>query len=156
MSLMHTSEAVAALERDLRSIFGNRLRSLVVYGLRAQASQGDSHGSHAAHAAHLPARAVAHTLAVVETLSIDDLRACSARVDAWHDGGLATPLVLAAHEFGRSLDAFPFEFGAILADHALVSGSNPFDGLKVQEADLRRACEVQARGHWLHLREGYL
>ena len=47
---MHTSEAVAALERDLRSIFGNRLRSLVVYGLRAQASQGDSHGSHAAHA----------------------------------------------------------------------------------------------------------
>ena len=156
MSLMHTSEAVAALERDLRSIFGNRLRSLVVYGLRAQASQGDSHGSHAAHAAHLPARAVAHTLAVVETLSIDDLRACSARVDAWHDGGLATPLVLAAHEFGRSLDAFPFEFGAILADHALVSGRNPFDGLKVETGDLRRACEVQARGHWLHLREGYL
>ena len=22
--------------------------------------------------------------------------------------------------------------------------------------ELRRACEVQARGHWLHLREGYL
>jgi len=153
---MHIPEAVAALERDLRSIFGNRLRSLVLYGLRAQASQGDSHESHAAHTAHQPARAVTHTLAVVETLSIDDLRACSARVDAWHDGGLATPLVLAAHEFNRSLDAFPFEFGAILADHALVSGSNPFDGLEVQEADLRRACEVQARGHWLHLREGYL
>ena len=156
MSLMHIPEAVAALERDLRSIFGGRLHSFVVYGLRAQASQGDSHGSHAAHAAHQTARAATHTLAVVETLSIEDLRACSARVTAWHEEGLATPLVLAAHEFSQSLDAFPFEFGAILADHALVSGRNPFDGLKVETGDLRRACEVQARGHWLHLREGYL
>ena len=74
----------------------------------------------------------------------------------WQDGGLDTPLLLATHEFGRSLDVFPFEFGAILADHALVSGSDPFDGLRVEPADLRRACEVQARSHLLHLREGYL
>jgi hypothetical protein len=93
---------------------------------------------------------------VVDTLSTDDLRACTSRVAAWHQNDLATPLVLAAQEFGRSLDAFPFEFGAILADHLLVSGSNPFAGLTVDSADLRRACEVQARGHWLHLREGYL
>lgn len=153
---MHIPDAVAALERDLRGIFGSRLRSLVVYGLRAHAGPGHRHESHGAHAAHQPEHAVTHTLAVVQTLLIDDLRACTARVDAWHAGGLATPLVLASHEFGRSLDAFPFEFGAILADHLLVSGSDPFDGLKVEPADLRRACEVQARGHWLHLREGYL
>jgi hypothetical protein len=147
-------DAVGALERDLRGIFGSRLRSLVVYGMRAQAGTNHRAASHGAH--QHGERAVTHSLAVVDTLSIDDLRACSARVDAWHEGGLATPLVLAAQEFGRSLDAFPFEFGAILADHALVSGSDPFDGLQVDPADLRRACEVQARGHWLHLREGYL
>jgi hypothetical protein len=151
---MHIPDAVAALERDLRGIFGTRLRSLVVYGLRARAAADHRHESHAAQ--HQPGRAATHTLAVVDTLSIDDLRACTVRIEAWHDGGLATPLVLAAHEFGRSLDAFPFEFGAILADHLLVSGSDPFDGLKVDAADLCRACEVQARGHWLHLREGYL
>jgi hypothetical protein len=150
---MHIPGAVSGLERDLRDIFGSRLRSLVVYGLRGQPAHGDNHGSHAAGQA---GRAVTHALAVVDTLSMDDLRACTNRVDAWHDGGLATPLVLAAHEFGRSLDAFPFEFGAILADHVVVSGSNPFDNLKVETADLRRACEVQARGHWLHLREGYI
>lgn len=153
---MHIPDAVAALERDLRGIFGSRLHSLVVYGLLGQPAHDDPHEPHAAHRAHRTERAVTHTLAVVDTLSTDDLRACTARVDAWHDGGLATPIVLASHEFGRSLDAFPFEFGAILADHVLVSGSNPFDGLKVETADLRRACEVQARGHWLHLREGYL
>ena len=157
MGLMHIPDAVAALDRDLRGIFGSRLRSLVVYGLRAHAGADRGHEPHGtAHQQGQHGRAVTHTLAVVDTLSIDDLRACTARVAAWHDGGLATPLVLAAQEFGRSLDAFPFEFGAILADHRLVSGSDPFDGLKVDMADLRRACEVQARGHWLHLREGYL
>jgi hypothetical protein len=156
MGLMHIPAAVAALERDLRGIFGSRLRSLVVYGLRAQPAHGTSDGPHAADASHQSERAVTHTLAVVDSLSTDDLRACTARVEAWHGRGLATPLVLAAQEFGRSLDAFPFEFGAILADHLLVTGSDPFDGLEVDTADLRRACEVQARGHWLHLREGYL
>jgi hypothetical protein len=74
----------------------------------------------------------------------------------WHDAGLATPLILAVHEFDRSLDAFPFEFGGILSDHIVVSGSSPFDGATLETASLRRACEVQARGHLLHLRGGYV
>jgi hypothetical protein len=93
---------------------------------------------------------------VVDGLSADDLRACAARAGAWHDRGLATPLLLEAGEFARSLDAFPLEFGAILADHAVVSGANPFDGCRVDPADLRRACEVQARSHLLHLREAFV
>jgi hypothetical protein len=128
-------DAVRALDRTLRDIFGDRLQSVVVYG---------------------PAERMARTLAIVNTLSAEDLRACTVRVAAWHDAGLATPLLIAADEFGRSLDAFPFEFGAILRDHVVVSGSDPFAGLSVNPADLRRACEVQARGHLLHLREGYL
>jgi hypothetical protein len=85
-----------------------------------------------------------------------DLRACAGRVDAWHGAGLATPLLIASHEFEQSLDAFPLEFGAILADHTVVAGANPFASLAVDPADLRRACEVQARSHQLHLREGFL
>jgi hypothetical protein len=97
-----------------------------------------------------------HTLAVIDALSTDDLRACTGRIEAWQDKGLATPLLMASAEFGRALDAFPFEFGAILNDYTLVAGDKPFDGLRVDAGDLRRACEVQARGHLLHLREGYL
>ena len=37
-----------------------------------------------------------------------------------------------------------------------MSGENPFEGLRVDPADLRRACELQARSHLLHLREDYL
>jgi hypothetical protein len=89
-------------------------------------------------------------------MTSDDLRACAVRVGTWHDAGLATPLLIADHEFEQSLDAFPLEFGAILADHSVVAGANPFESLTVDPADLRRACEVQARSHLLHLREGFL
>src|SRR5262245_1484694 len=139
MVSMVISEAVRSLERDLRLIFGGRLQSLVTY-----------------RDAGATIQAPTPTLAVVDGLSVEDLRACADRVASWHDAGLATPLMLRPEEFGRSLDAFPYEFGAILADHAVVSGQNRFEGLRVNPADLRRACEIQVRGHLLHLREGYI
>ena len=37
-----------------------------------------------------------HTLAVVDSLTPDDLRACAVRLTEWHDVGLATPLLLAS------------------------------------------------------------
>lgn len=37
-----------------------------------------------------------------------------------------------------------------------MSGADALAGLSVDPADLRRACEVQARSHLLHLREGFM
>lgn len=148
--MKHIPEAVRALERDLREIFGARLQSLVLYDVHSHDESDPSGHSHGRQAPPM------HTLAIVDRLTVDDLRACVERVARWHDRRLATPLLLAAHEFADSLDAFPLEFGAILSDHIVVSGSNPFDGLHIVPADLRQACEVQARSHLLHLREGYL
>jgi hypothetical protein len=134
---MAISPALTTLDHDLRTIFGDRLQSIVAYAVAAPVD-------------HLETA----TLAIVDSIGAADLRACAARVDSWHDARLATPLLLETHEFAQSLDAFPFEFGAILADHIVVSGANPFDGLRVDTADLRRACEIQARSHLLHFREG--
>lgn len=129
------SSALQTLEKDVREIFGSRLQSLVRYGAKAK---------------------LVHSLVVVDSLTADDLRACAGRVSAWHDEGLATPLMLPASELSRSLDAFPFELSAIIGDHTVVAGRNPFDGLRVEASDLRWACEVQARSHLLHLREGFV
>jgi hypothetical protein len=145
------SDSLALVERELRGIFGSRLQSLVAYGGQAAPPAG-AHGGHAVHS-EAPRT---QTMAIVETLTGDDLKACAARIEKWHGAGLATPLLLAANEFERSLDAFPLEFGAIMADHVVVAGNSPFEGLRVDPADLRRACEVQARSHLLHLREGFL
>jgi hypothetical protein len=136
---MHVPEAVKDLEQDLAHLFGERLLSLVVYG-----SPLDRPGG------------LTPTLAVIEGLGTPDLAACAARVARWHDSGLATPLLLAPHEFPRALDVFPLEFGAILADHVVVAGTSPFTGARVDARHLRHACEVQARSHLLHLREGYV
>jgi hypothetical protein len=141
------------LERDLREVFGARLQSLVQYGAhgRPTTAHDNQHGGHGHHEPVLT-----HTLVVVDSLTSDDLRGCAARITSWHDAGLTTPLVLSAAELTRSLDVFPFEFSSILADHHVVYGRNPFDGLRIESSDLRWACEVQARGHLLHLREGYV
>jgi len=152
MIAMDIPAPVQALERELRGVFGTRLQAFVVYGEHARRAAGVTHG----HGADEHGAAPITTLAVVDTLTGDDLRACASRVAAWHGDGLATPLLLAAHEFDRSLDVFPLEFGAILADHAVVSGGSPFAAARVDTADVRRAVEVQARSHLLHLREGYL
>jgi|SRR5262245_13046928 len=136
---MPITDAVTAFDRDMHEMFGDRLRSVAVYDVTDRR----------------PAT-LQPTLVIVEALTPADLRACAALVSKWHNAGLATPLILETAEFGRSLDAFPYEFGAILADHTMVSGENPFTGLRVDPADLRRACEVQVRSHLLHLREGYI
>lgn len=139
MESMAAPDRVRALEHDLRDIFGTRLLSLVIYR----------------PVVRVPGELL-HTLATVQELLLEDLQRCADRLAVWHDNGLATPLLLPRREFGRSLDAFPLEFEAILSDHEVVLGSDPFAGLAVDDADIRRACEVQARSHLLHLREGYI
>lgn len=121
---------------DLRRIFGERLDALVAYGWRP--------------------RDRVPSMALVQSLTLDDLSACSARTARWHRAGCATPLILTKHEFARSLDAFPIEYGEILATSVLVAGTGPFEGLAIAREDMRRACEVQVKSHLLHLREDYL
>src|SRR5262245_12251970 len=136
---MAISDALALIDLDMREMFGHRLRSVVAYDVTDRIPGSPQ-----------------PTLVIVDALTPADLRACAGLVKKWHEAGLATPLILEVPEFGRSLDAFPYEFGAILADHTIVSGADPFEGLTVDPADLRRACEVQARSHLLHLREGFI
>src|SRR5688572_14385012 len=130
------SATLQPLVDDLRRVFGDRLQAVVAYGWR--------------HHGPVP------NLALVGSLTIEDLNACAAKSGAWHRAGAATPLLLTPSDFARSLDAFPIEFGDILANHDVVFGRDPFEGLAVRPEDLRRACEVQAKSHLLHLREDYL
>ena len=135
-----SATAANILTSDLQTICGSRLQAVVVYG------------PHAAGSTSGPL----HTLALVERLDLADLEACARRHRAWAREGLATPLLLDREEFARSLDVFPMEFGAILAHHQVVFGTDPFEGLSVHAGDLRRACEVEIKGHLLHLRESYV
>jgi hypothetical protein len=121
---------------DLQHIFSERLDAIVAYGWRD--------------------RSPVPSLVLVRSLTTEDLTACAGRVSSWHRLGAATPLLLTSSDFARSLDAFPIEYGEIMAAHYVVFGDDPFDGLIIRDDDLRRACEVQVKSHLLHLREEFL
>jgi hypothetical protein len=129
---------LTTLAADLRRVFGSRLQSLVAYG----DIDGGAEGT--------------HTLALVDQLTFQDLTACAPLVPAWQRAGLDVPLMLGRDEFMRTLDVFPLEYGGIIARHAVIVGADPFAGARVEQADLRRACEQQVKSHLIHLREGYL
>jgi hypothetical protein len=139
--------AYDALARDLRAVFGPRLDSAVAFGPRLRG---------VVTTRHRKLLVQGDTLVLVDHVTMDDLVACSAHADRWHRGGLRMPLLLGRSEFLRSLDAFPLEYDDIIAHHVTLVGDDPFANVIVRAEDLRRACEARAKGHLVHLREGYL
>jgi hypothetical protein len=132
--------AAQGLVGDLRNVFGNRLRSVVAYGPHVDGDEAT------------PLRC----LVLVTSHEASDFEACARHASRWRRNRIATPLVLSETEFHTSLDAFPLEYGEIIRAHQRVYGSDPFDGVTIAQADLRRACETQIKSHLVHLREGFL
>lgn len=124
--------ATDTLAAQLQDVFGDRLRMVAAFG----------------HAAH--------TVVIVDTITPSDLDKCASFCPGWKKIGLPPPLLMSVGELSRALDAFPLEFSEILATRKLIAGNDLLAPLKVPIEDLRRACEVQARGHLVHLREGYI
>lgn len=129
--------AVEQLARDLDGVFGPRLESLVVYA----GHQGD--GS-------------IHSCALVQRLGFRDLTACLPFTESWYHRGVAVPLMLSSEELRRTVDVFPLEYAAMLADYQVVRGADPLRGLSIPVEDVRRAVEGLAKSHLIHLREGFL
>lgn len=116
---------LAATLHDLQQIFGERLQAFVGYG---------HHGNHDAP-----------SLALVRTLTADDLSACAARAASWHRAGSATPLLLTKDEFAGSLDAFPIEYGEIIETHHVLFGVDPFAGLAIRPEDFDAPARSRSR-----------
>jgi hypothetical protein len=98
----------------------------------------------------------ASSVAFATTLAAGDFEAFGAIDETWHRDGLETPLLITVDEFRRSLDAFPLEYQALIDRHDVIAGRTPIDGVRVDAGHLRRACEVQAKGHLIHLRQGWI
>lgn len=123
---------IDAMAAQLKDIFNDRLRMVAAFGDRAT------------------------TCAVVQTVTIEDLDRCAAHAGKWNKAGLDAPLLIVESELRRALDAFPLELSEIIATRRVVAGTDLFADIMVPKQDLRRACEVQGRGHVMHLREGYI
>jgi hypothetical protein len=116
---------------DLRRVFGARFVALVVGGSGAPA-------------------------AFATEIRADDLDAIAPLTETWVREGAGVPLLMTPAEFHRTLDVFPAEYQSLIDRHVVVDGRDPFEGAAVAVEDLRRACEAQARGHLIHLRQGWI
>jgi hypothetical protein len=124
--------SIETLAAELKEIFGDRLRMVAAFGTQT------------------------NSCAVVQTLTLDDLDKCAAYEPKWNKRGLDSPIFIVESELPRALDAFPLELSEIMATRRVVAGADVFAELHIPKSELRRACEVQARGHVLHLREAYI
>jgi hypothetical protein len=120
--------ATDTLASQLREIFGNRVKMIAEFGAHAQ------------------------VCGIVDTVTIEDLDKCAALFAK----DRPAPLLMLVDELSRALDAFPLEFNEIISTRRLIAGTDLLAALTVPVEDLRRACEAQARGHLVHLREGYI
>jgi hypothetical protein len=132
--------ALDGLAAELGRVFAARLQSVAAYGLDAPAA----------------APRLLHTLALVDRLAFGDLAACAPLAAGWRRRSLAVPLILERDEFLRTLDVFPLEYGDIIANHVLVSGADHFVAARISPVVVRRACELSAKSHLIHLREAFM
>lgn len=117
---------------------------------------GDCHRVFAHRLVAVVASGASSSVVFADPIVASDLEALTPLVDAWSRDGLDVPLLLTPVEFRRSLDTFPLEYQALMDRHVVITGTPPFIDAVVPPDGLRRACEVQAKGHLIHLRQGWL
>ena len=127
----HARRAFARMAADFRRVLDRRFVALLAYG---------------------PASGACFATAI----GAPDLDALAVLTEQWHREGLETPLIMTPDEFRRSLDTFPIEYQAMIDRHVVIDGTDPFIGALVAPDDLRRGCEMQARSHLIHLRQGWI
>ncbi len=129
------------LTTQLRAAYGDTLRAVVLYG---SAVAGE----------HIAKQSDYNVLVVVDHIPLERLRALSSVTRAWRDAGNPPPMTFTSAEWHSSADVFPMEYADILERHRVLFGDDPFDGLKVNRADLRAQLEHETLGLLLRLRQG--
>jgi hypothetical protein len=136
-------KAIPVAAGELAGHFGNELCTLVLYGSHARPE--------ARHAGSDVNLAV-----VAERIAFRHLGPVAQWCARWRAQRFAAPLLLAASDLVRSLDAFPLEILDIQAHHRTLAGGELFTDLNVPAAAVGAACEREAKGRLIRLRELYL
>lgn len=136
------TDAIERLTRGLEVALGPNLVSLVLFGS-------------AARDGHVPGRSDLNLMLVVREASVEALHGIAPLLGEWGKTGHPPPLIQTEAEWRESADVFPIEIEDMREAHRLLLGSDPFAGLTVSRADLRRELEREIRGKLLRLRTEY-
>lgn len=138
-----TEQTIQKFAREIQTLYGNDLVSLVLYGSAAGAD-------------FVPDRSDLNFLVVLKEVTLEALSKALPLVRDWHRQKIATPLFVDPEFLRSSLDVFPIEFLDMQEQHRLLAGVDILLELKISPKNLRLQCEEELKGKLLNLRRAYL
>ena len=136
-------DALNGLLRDLRNTHGDNLVSVVLYG---SAAAGD----------HIELRSDYNLLITLKRISPEDLRQAQPPMREWQRLGHPLPVYFTAEELSDAADVFPIEFHQMANARVVLYGQDPFDLVKLSDANLRHQTEYELRSKLIQLRRMYI
>lgn len=136
-------EALSGLIDDLRTTHGENLASVVLYG---SAAAGD----------HIELRSDYNLLIALHRITPDDLRMAQAPMREWQRLGHPLPVYFTVEELRDAGDVFPIEFYQMANARIVLFGHDPFEFVKLSDANLRHQTEYELRSKLIQLRRLYI
>ncbi|HEV8427896.1 MAG TPA: hypothetical protein VGQ41_08365 [Pyrinomonadaceae bacterium] len=136
-------EALNGLVEDLRATHGDNLASVVLYG---SAAAGD----------HIELRSDYNILIALNRITPEDLRQAQAPTREWQRLGHPLPVYFTVEELADAADVFPIEFHQMANARVVLYGHDPFEFVKLSDANLRHQTEYELRSKLIQLRRLYI
>jgi predicted nucleotidyltransferase len=131
------------LTEDYKSIFGEDLLSIILYG-----SGASGH--------YIPGKSDLNFLIILAESRIDDLDTTIPIVAHWRKRGVAIPLFMTRSYVESSLDTYPIEFLNMRRHYIVVHGKDFLADLDFAPEHLRLQLERELKGKIIRLQERYL
>ena len=121
---------------------GSRLVSLLLYGSAARGT-------------HVPDRSDLNTLLICDAADDALFAALAPVMREWRRAGHLAPLIFTEREWRASGDVFAIEYEDIRQHHRVLAGRDPWSGIRIDRADLRRQLERELMEKVVRLRQAY-
>lgn len=121
---------------------GPRLVSLLLYGSAARGT-------------HVPSRSDVNTLLICDAADDALFTALAPVLREWRRAGHSAPLIFTEGEWRSSSDVFSIEYDDIRQHHRVLAGRDPWSGIRIDRADLRRQLERELMEKLVRLRQAY-
>lgn len=136
-------EALRELVDDLRATHGDNLASVVLYG---SAAAGDD----------IELRSDYNLLIALNRITPEDLRVAQAPMREWQRLGNPLAVYFTVEELSDAADVFPIEFHQMANARVVLYGHDPFEFVKLSDANLRHQAEYELRSKLIQLRRLYI